>query len=63
MDVDDKRISKLYRKILTSDEIIGLMTFQKLDKETQKKVREKMIENGSVTARKMLMQLQYLQGD
>ncbi|WP_102027916.1 hypothetical protein [Salirhabdus sp. Marseille-P4669] len=61
MDVEDKRISKLYRKILTSSEMIGLITYQKLDEDTQQKVKAKMIENGSDSARKVLMRLQYIQ--
>lgn len=44
MDVDERKISKLYRKILTSNEMTSLMTFQRLDKDTQEKVKEKMIE-------------------
>ncbi len=60
MDVDERKISKLYRKILTSNEMTSLMTFQRLDKDTQEKVKEKMIENGSKTARRILTRIEYL---
>ncbi|MBB6451861.1 osmotically-inducible protein OsmY [Salirhabdus euzebyi] len=54
MDVEDKKVSKMYRKILTSNEVIGLMAYQNMDGAMQEKVRQKMLQNGSVSARTIL---------
>ncbi|SES96937.1 hypothetical protein SAMN05421676_102239 [Salinibacillus kushneri] len=61
MDEEEKRVSKMYRRILTSDETKGLITFQRLDKSTQEKVKSKMVQNGSSSAYKILKRINHLQ--
>ncbi|GAA0490422.1 hypothetical protein GWK91_00720 [Virgibacillus sp. MSP4-1] len=61
MEEEEKRVSKLYRRILTSDETQGLITFQRLDRNTQEKVKRKMVQNGSNSAYKVLRRINNLQ--
>lgn len=58
MDDDDKRVSKLYRKILTSNEIKAFMLYENLNSETKVKIKNKMMQNGSAQANQILKQLQ-----
>ncbi|MRG86872.1 hypothetical protein [Salinibacillus xinjiangensis] len=61
MDVEDKRVSRMYRRILTSNETKGLITFQRMDKSMQEKVKQKMVQNGSDSAHKILKRIEYMQ--
>lgn len=60
MDDSDKRVSKTYRKILTSNEAKAFMVYENLTEEMKQKVRKKMLLNGSKKAQHILNKLQHI---
>lgn len=57
MDSEDKRLSKLYRKMLTSNESKAFFIFEKLNPETKRQLKGKLKQNGSKQAIHLLEKL------
>lgn len=58
MDDSEKRISKLYRKLVTSNEVKAFLVFEKCDEEIKQKLKHKLSSNGSKQAKHILSKLQ-----
>lgn len=58
MDESEKRISKLYRKLVTSNEVKAFLVFEKCDDESKRKLLYKLESNGSEQAKHILSKLQ-----
>lgn len=58
MDESEKRISKLYRKLVTSNEVKAFLVFEKCDDESKRKLLYKLESNGSEQAKYILSKLQ-----
>lgn len=58
MDDGEKRISKLYRKIVTSNEVKAFLVFEQCDDEIKVKLKKKLQDNDSEQARHVLSKLQ-----
>ncbi|WP_228409585.1 hypothetical protein [Radiobacillus deserti] len=58
MGDDDKRVSKLYRKVMTSNEMKAFLILEKCDDAIKKELKLKLERNGSTRARDMLERLQ-----
>ncbi|MFD2655514.1 hypothetical protein [Gracilibacillus thailandensis] len=57
--VDDERdVSKLYRKIITSNEMKAFLIIEKCDEELKQRLMSKMENNGSQNTKDMLQKLQ-----
>lgn len=57
MDTDERKLSKLYRKIVTADRIKAIMLFERLNHDEKERIRSKFIENGSEQAISLLEKL------
>ncbi|MBU8905310.1 hypothetical protein [Desertibacillus haloalkaliphilus] len=57
MDTDERKLSKLYRKIVTSDETKAILLYGRLDDELKERVRKRCIQNGSERAIQLLNQI------
>ncbi|WP_180994087.1 hypothetical protein [Bacillus sp. Marseille-P3661] len=57
MTLDDRKLSKVYRKIITADKIKAIWLYEKLDDKLKEDFRKRCIQNGSPGALKMLEQL------
>jgi hypothetical protein len=58
MQSNSKVVSKIYRRLVTSNEAKAYMIFEKLDDELKFKVRKKLDQNGSKQAIDLLKKLQ-----
>ncbi len=54
MDPEERKLSKLYRRLLTANEVKAILVFEKLDDHTKERVRKKCIDNGSTRAISLL---------
>jgi len=60
MDPSDKKISKLYRKLITSDDYKAYILYERLNDQMRTKVKMKLTQNGSVRANYLLKRLENL---
>lgn len=60
MDIEDKRLSKLYRKILTSNDSKAYFIFEKQNPETKRMLKSKLRQNGSNQALTLLNKLEHI---
>ena len=54
----EKGISKVYRKIVTSNEVKAFLIFEKCDEEMKEKLKRKLENNGTEQTRHILNRLQ-----
>jgi hypothetical protein len=54
----DKKVSKIYRKMLTSNEIKAVIIYEKLSDELKFTIKNKLNQNGSKRAKDLLHRLQ-----
>lgn len=60
MGLEDKRVSKIYRKIVTSNEIKAYGIYERLDEDMKEAVIGKLTQNGSHKANEMLEKLKVM---
>jgi hypothetical protein len=58
MDPSDKQVSKVYRKLITSDDFKAYIIYEKLNDQMKIKIKTKLTQNGSVRANMLLNKLQ-----
>jgi hypothetical protein len=58
MDNYQKTVSKVYRRIVTSNEVKAYMIFERLDEDLKGKIKLKLNQNGSGQALMLLKKLQ-----
>ena len=58
MDPSDKQVSKVYRKLITSDDFKAYIIYEKLNDQMRIKIKTKLTQNGSVRANTLLHKLQ-----
>ncbi len=58
MDPIDKEASKIYRKLITSDDFKAYILYEKLNDQMRMKIISKLNQNGSVRANILLKKLE-----
>ncbi|WP_078548841.1 hypothetical protein [Litchfieldia alkalitelluris] len=58
MDPSDKEASKIYRKLITSDDFKAFILYEKLNTQMRMKVMTKLNQNGSSQANVLLKKLE-----
>ncbi len=60
MSTKQKSVSKLYRKIITSNEVKAFLTFERCDKPTKEILKKHLSEANSYHAKNILRKIQHM---
>ena len=58
--VDNRRVSKLYRKVITSNELKAFLILENCNEETKELVKQKLEQNNTEHAKLLLSKIQNL---